>query len=233
MMRYQMMFQQRQLSAIVDALKFRQQLSAGNLKDTFALVAMESWWELPEVASGPYPARVGGGSAVCDVINEVCGSILRIVWEGNPPMTAFGCSPEGKLVSLLLSQIRQRSRNKRYKIIVTEGVMKEMLWAVEFEMRTRIGHFDPMIDVFYREMKIRMDEDQISARRSAIESVLAQAKMSAWQIDHCGNYGPWFSYRTRFLYDIYSVFQHELGHWRYETIIPMLPRVPLIDIKQI
>ena len=47
-----------------------------------------------------------------------------------------------------------------------------------------------------------------------------------------GNYGPWFTYRTRSLYDIYAVIQHEEGHWRYSTVHPLVSSVPLMEISR-
>ena len=42
------------------------------------------------------------------------------------------------------------------------------------------------------------------------DSQCERMKAVAWQIVG-GNYGPWFTCRTRFLYDIYSAIQHEQG----------------------
>ena len=44
-----------------------------------------------------------------------------------------------------------------------------------------------------------------------VDSQCERMKAAAWQIVG-GNYGPWFTYRTRFLYDIYSAIQHDEGH---------------------
>ena len=45
-------------------------------------------------------------------------------------------------------------------------------------------------------------------------------------------YGPWFTHRTKSLYDIYSVIQHEEGEWRYSAVCPLVPGVPLMEISR-
>ena len=100
-----------------------------------------------------------------------------------------------------------------------KGVLKEIGLAVEFELRARIGHMDAIVA-------------HLDVGRGEIRGVVSQCeriKAVAWQIE-CGNYGPWFTHRTRSLYDIYSVIQQKEGEWRYSAVCPLVPSVPLMEI---
>jgi len=97
----------------------------------------------------------------------------------------------------------------------------EACWAVEFELRARIGHLEAVV--------AHLDIEIGGMKR--VDSQCERMKAVAWQIVG-GNYGPWFTYRTRFLYDIYSAIQHEEGHWRYSTVHPLVPSVPLMEISR-
>ena len=99
--------------------------------------------------------------------------------------------------------------------------MRKIGWAVEFELRARIGHLEAIV----AHLDIGLDV----IRR--VDSQCERMKAVAWQIVG-GNYGPWFTYRTRFLYDIYSAIQHEEGHWRYNAVTPIVPSVPLLEISR-
>jgi len=99
--------------------------------------------------------------------------------------------------------------------------LRKIGWAVEFELRARIGHLDAIV--------AHLDIGPDVIRRA--DSQCERLKAVAWQIVG-GNYRPWFTYRTRFLYDIYSAIQHEEGYWRYSTVTPIVPSVPLLEISR-
>jgi len=121
----------------------------------------------------------------------------------------------------LLSQNTAKVRHTRFIVKLRKGVLRKIGWAVEFELRARIGHLEAVVahlDIEFCGMK-------------SVKNQCERMKAVAWQIVG-GNYGPWFTYRTRFLYDIYSAIQHEEGHWRYSTVTPIVPSVPLLEISR-
>ena len=132
---------------------------------------------------------------------------------------AFSASTDGRLVAELLSQNKTKERHTRFIVKLRKGVLRKIGWAVEFELRVRIGHLEAVVahlDIENGGMKV-------------VDSQCERMKAVAWQIVG-GNYGPWFTYRTKFLYDIYSAIQHEEGHCRYSTVQPLVSSVPLMEI---
>ena len=218
---FQVRMQQRHLKAIVGALRFRQRLLAGDVYGTIGHAAMEAWETLPDVAHGAYPARKGEKGAVQSEVLEACRVIEDAVWGQKRPVLAFSASPDGRLATELLSQNKTKERHTRFIVKLRKGVLRKIGWAVEFELRARIGHLEAIV----AHLDIGLDV----IRR--VDSQCERMKAVAWQIVG-GNYGPWFTYRTRFLYDIYSAIQHEEGHWRYSTVTPIVPSVPLLEISR-
>ena len=218
---FQVRMQQRQLKAIVGALRFRQRLLSGDVYGTIGRAAMDAWGTLPDVAHGAYPAKKGEKGAVQLEVLKACRVIEDIVWRNKRPSQVFSSSPDGRLAAELLEQSKAKERRTRFSVKLRRGILWEIGWAVEFELRARIGHLSAIVA-------------HLDIGLEAIRSVNSQCermKAVAWQIDG-GNYGPWFTYRTRFLYDIYSVIQHEAGHWRYSTVWPLVSSVPLMEISR-
>ena len=213
--------QQRHLKAIVGALRFRQRFLAGDVYGTIGRAAMDAWGTLPEIAHGAYPARKGEKGAVQAEVFEACRAIEDIVWGQRRPSEAFSASPDGRLAAELLSQDTAKERHTRFIVKLRKGVLRKIGWAVEFELRARIGHLEAVV--------AHLDIEIGGMKR--VDSQCERMKAVAWQIVG-GNYGPWFTYRTRFLYDIYSAIQHEEGHWRYSTVHPLVPSVPLMEIAR-
>ena len=218
---FSVLIQQRHLKAIVGALRFRQRFLAGDVYGTIGRAAMDAWGTLPEIAHGAYPARKGEKGAVQAEVLEACRAIEDIVWHQRRPSVAFSTSPDGRLAAELLSQNTAKERHTRFIVKLKKGVLRKIGWAVEFELRARIGHLEAVVahlDIEIGGMK-------------HVDSQCERMKAVAWQIVG-GNYGPWFTYRTRFLYDIYSAIQHEEGHWRYSTVYPLVSSVPLMEISR-
>ncbi len=215
---YQIRMQQRHLKAIVGALSFRQRLLSGDVYGTIGRAAMDAWEALPDVAHSPYPARRGERAVVQTEVFETCRFVASVIRRGRPLAQAFPFSPEGRLAAELLSQSKSKTRHTRFVVKLRKGELRKIGWAVEFELRARIGHLDACV----AHLEIE------PGRMKDLEDRLERMKALAWQIVG-GNYGPWFTYRTRFLYDIYSVVQHEEGAWRYETVRPLVSNVPLIE----
>ena len=143
------------------------------------------------------------------------------MWRQKPPALAFSASQDGRLAAELLSQNKTKERRTRFSVKLRKGVLRNIGWAVEFELRARIGHLEAIV------AHLDVGPDVIQC----VDSQCTRMKAVAWQIVG-GNYGPWFTYRTRFLYDIYSAIQHEEGHWRYRTVISLVPSVPLMEISR-
>ena len=218
---FQVRMQQRHLKAIVGALRFRQRLLAGDVYGTIGRAAMDAWGTLPDVAHGAYPARRGEKGAVQSEVLKACRAIEDIVWRRKRPVVAFSTSPEGKLAAELLSQNKTNERRTRFIVKLRKGALWKVGCAVEFELRARIGHLEAII------AHLDIGSDGIKG----VDCQCERMKAVAWQIEG-GNYGPWFTHRTRFLYDIYSAIQHEQGHWRYSTVWPLVPSVPLMEISR-
>ncbi len=218
---FQVRMQQRHFKAIVGALRFRQRFLAGDVYGTIGRVAMDAWGALPDVAHGAYPAREGEKGAVQLEVLKACRVIEDAVWRNRRPAPAFSETPDGRLAAELLSQNKTKERRTRFSVKLRKGVLRNIGWAVEFELRARIGHLEAIV----AHLDIGLDVIR------CVDSQCARMKAIAWQIVG-GNYSPWFTYRTRFLYDIYSAIQHEEGHWRYSTVIPLVTSVPLMEISQ-
>ena len=218
---YQVLMQQRHLKAIVGALRFRQRLLSGDVYGTIGRAAMDAWGTLPDVAHGAYPARKGEKEVVQSEVHKACRVIENIVWGQKRPILAFSASPDGRLAAELSSQNKTKERHTRFFVKLRKGVLRKIGWAVEFELRARIGHLEAIV----AHLDIGLDVIRL------VDSQCERMKALAWQIVG-GNYGPWFTYRTRFLYDIYSVVQHEEGAWRYETVRPLVSNVPLIEVSK-
>jgi hypothetical protein len=182
---------------------------------------MDAWGTLPDVAHGAYPARKGEKGAVQLEVLKACRVIEDAVWRNRQPIPAFAGTPDGRLAAELLSQNKTKERRTRFSVKLRKGVLRKIGWAVEFELRARIGHLEAIV----AHLDIGLDV----IRR--VDSQCERMKAVAWQIVG-GNYGPWFTYRTRFLYDIYSIIQHEEGHWRYSTVWPLVSSVPLMEISR-
>ena len=218
---YQVRMQQRHLKAIVGALKFRQRLLSGDVYGTIGRAAMDAWAALPNFAKAPYPRRIGEKDSVQSEVLMACRAIEDMVWHGLPPKLAFCSSPEGRIAAELLSHDKAKERHTRFVVKLKKGVLREVGWAVEFELRARIGHLEAVVA-------------HLDVGEGGVGYVARQCdrmKSVAWQIVG-GNYGPWFTHKTRFLYDIYSVIQHEEGAWRYSTVYPLVPNVPLMEISR-
>ena len=213
--------QQRHLKAIIGALRFRQRFLTGDVYGTIGRAAMDAWGTLPDVAHGAYPARKDEKDAVQAEVLKSCRAIENIVWGQKRPSVAFSASPDGRLAAELLSQNKAKERHTRFVVKLRKGVLREIGWAVEFELRARIGHLEAVVAHLYIEI----------GGMKSVNSQCERMKAVAWQIVG-GNYGPWFTYRTRFLYDIYSAIQHEEGHWRYSTVYPVGSSVPLMEISR-
>ena len=218
---FQVRMQQRHLKAIVGALRFRQRLMSGDVYGTLGRAAIDAWKALPDVAQGAYPARRGDKGAVQLEVLKACRAIEDIVWHQKRPAQIFSASPDGMLASELLSQSATKERHTRFVVKLKKGALRQIGWVVEFELRARIGHMDAIVA-------------HLDIERGGIGGVASQCermKAVAWQLE-CGNYGPWFTHRTRFLYDIYSVIRHEEGEWRYSAVHPLVPSVPLMEISR-
>ena len=218
---FQVRMQQRHLNAIVGALRFRQRFLAGDVYGTIGRAAMDAWRVLPDVAHGAYPARRGEKGVVQSEVLKSCRAIEDIVWRQKPPALAFSASPDGRLAAELLSQNKTKERHTRFIVKLRKGVLRKIGWAVEFELRARIGHLEAVV------AHLSIESDGMKG----VDSQCERMKAVAWQIIG-GNYSPWFTYQTRFLYDIYSAIQHELGHWRYRTVFPLVSNVPLMEISR-
>ena len=218
---FQVRMQQRHLKSIVGALRFRQRLLAGDVYGTLGRAAMDAWDALPEVAHGAYPARRGDKRALQLEVLETCRAIEDIVWHQERPAQTFSASPDGMLAAELLSQSATKERHTRFIVKLKKGVLREIGSAVEFELRARIGHMDAIV------AHLDIGRDGISGVVSQCERM----KAVAWQLEG-GNYGPWFTHRTRSLYDIYSVIQRAEGELRYSTVLPLVPGVPLMEISR-
>ena len=221
MYEFQVRMQQRHLKAIVGALRFRQRVLAGDVYGTIGRAAMDAWGTLPAIAHGAYPARKGEKGAVQAEVLEACRAIEDVMRGQKRPSEAFSASPDGRLAAELLSQNKAKERHTRFIVKLRKGVLRKIGWAVEFELRARIGHLEAVV--------AHLDIEIGGMKR--VDSQCERMKAVAWQIVG-GNYGPWFTYRTRFLYDIYSAIQHEEGHWRYSTVHPLVPSVPLMEISR-
>ena len=218
---YQVRMQQRHLKAIIGALKFRQRLLSGDVYGTIGRAAMDAWAALPDRDKGPYPGRIGDKDSVQSEVLVACRAIEDMVWHGRPPKLAFCASSEGKIAAELLAHGKAKERRTRFAVKLGKGVLRELGWAVELEMRARIGHLDAVVA-------------HLDFGENGVGYVLRQCermKAVAWQIVG-GNYGPWFTYKTRFLYDIYSIIQHEEGAWRYGVVHPLVSKVPLMEISR-
>ena len=218
---FQIRIQQRHLKAIVGALRFRHRLLAGDVYGTIGRAAMDAWRVLPDVARGAYPARRGEKGTVQSEVLKSCRAIEDIVWRQKRPVLEFPASPDGRLAAELLSQNKAKERHTRFIVKLRKGVLRQIGWAVEFELRARIGHLEAVL--------AHLDIE--SGRMKEVDCQCVRMKAVAWQIVG-GNYGPWFTYRTRFLYDIYSAIQHEEGYWRYSTVRPLVSSVPLMEISR-
>jgi hypothetical protein len=218
---YQIRMQQRHLRAIVGALKFRQRFFSGDVYGTIGRAAMDAWSALPDFAKDPYPRRIGNRDSVQSEVLVACRAIEDMVWHGQPPKLAFCASIEGKTAAELLPHGKDKERHTRFVVKLRKGVLREIGWAVEFELRARIGHLEAVV------AHLDVGESGVGY----VERQCERMKAVAWQIVG-GNYGPWFTYKTRFLYDIYSVIQHEEGAWRYSTVYPIVPNVPLMEISR-
>ena len=152
---------------------------------------------------------------------KACRVIEDIVWGQKRPVLAFSASPDGRLAAELSSQNKTKERHTRFFVKLRKGVLRKIGWAVEFELRARIGHLEAIV----AHLDVGLDVIRL------VDSQCERMKALAWQIVG-GNYGPWFTYRTRFLYDIYAAIQHEEGHWCYSTIRPIVPSVPLLEISR-
>ena len=218
---YQIRMQQRHLRVIVGALKFRQRFFSGDVYGTIGRAAMDAWSALPDFAKDPYPRRIGNRDSVQSEVLVACRAIEDMVWHGQPPKLAFCASIEGKTAAELLPHGKDKERHTRFVVKLRKGVLREIGWAVEFELRARIGHLEAVV------AHLDVGESGVGY----VERQCERMKAVAWQIVG-GNYGPWFTYKTRFLYDIYSVIQHEEGAWRYSTVYPIVPNVPLMEISR-
>ena len=218
---FQVRMQQRHLKAIVGALRFRQRLLAGDVCGTIGRAAMDAWGVLPDVANGVYPARRGEKGMVQSEVLKSCRAIEDIVWRHERTTPVFLTSPDGRIAAELLSQNKANERRSRFIVKMRKGVLQKIGWAVEFELRARIGHLEAIV--------AHLDIESCGMKE--VDSQCKRMKAVAWQIEG-GNYGPWFAHRTRFLYDIYSAIQHEEGHWRYSTVWPLVPSVPLMEISR-
>jgi len=218
---YQVWMQQRQLKVIVGALKFRQRFMAGDVYGTIGRAAMDAWESLPNAPCGALPARIGVKSFVRTEVLRTCRKIEEVAWRDKLPFPKSYAPLEGRIARELTSQIKNQARHTRFALNLKRDALKEIGWAVEFELRGRIGHLDALIS------HLEIDYGLRGVVRNACERM----KAVAWQMVG-GNYGPWFTHKTRSLYDIYSVIQHEEGHWRYRTIDHLLPNVPLMDVTR-
>ena len=188
---------------------------------TIGRAAMDAWAALPDFAKDPYPRRIGDKDSVQSEVLMACRAIEDMVWHGQPPKLAFCSSPEGRIAAELLSHDKAKERHTRFVVKLKKGALRKIGWVVEFELRARIGHMDAIVA-------------HLDIERGGIGGVASQCermKAVAWQLK-CGNYGPWFTHRTRFLYDIYSVIRHEEGEWRYSAVHPLVPSVPLMEISR-
>ena len=229
---YQVRMQQRHLDAIVGALRFRQQLLSGDLYGTLGKVAIEAWESFPEVERSPYPARRGLLVEVRQGVKEICESIAEIVWAGHPSRLDFDLSPEGRLASELIPQSGQRARRTRFVVKLRKGSLARIRQAVEFELRTRIAHLVPVIDFLSVEQEKHVrGEGGLWKRFDAIQTKCDHLKILAWQIEG-GNYGPWFSHKTRFLFDIYQAIENAFGDLRYRYPTPLVKNVPMMQVER-
>lgn len=218
---FQVRMQQRHLKAIVGALRFRQRFLSGDVYGTLGRAAMDAWVALPDVAHGAYPAKRGNKGVVQLEVLKACRAIEDIVWHQRRSAQTSSASPDGMLASELLSQCSTKERHTRFIVKLKKGVLREIGLAVEFELRARIGHLEAIV------AHLDIGRDGIRG----VVSRCARMKAVAWQLES-GNYGPWFTHRTKSLYDIYSVIQHEEGEWRYSAVCPLVPGVPLMEISR-
>ena len=229
---YQVRMQQRHLDAIVKALKFRQQLLSGDLYGTLGKVAIEAWESFPEVERSPYPARRGSLVEVRQGAKEICESIAEIVWAGHPSRLDFDLSPEGRFASELIPQTGQRARRTRFVVKLRKGNLARIRHAVEIELRTRIAHLDPVIDFLSVEQeKHERGEEGFGKRFDTLRAKCENLKRFAWQIEG-GNYGPWFSHKSKFLFDIYQAIESEFGDMRYRHPSPLVKNVPMMQVER-
>ena len=229
---HQVRMQQRHLDAIVKALKFRQQLLSGGLYETLGKVAIEAWESFPEVERSPYPARRGSLCEVRQGVKEICGSIAEIVWAGHPSGLDFDLSQEGRLAFELIPQSGRQVRRTRFTVKLRKGNLARIRQAVELELRTRIAHLDPMLAFLLVEQEKHVrGEESLWKRSEALRTKCDHLKRLAWQIGR-GNYGPWFSHKTKFLYDIYAAIESAFGNIRYSHPSPLVKNVPMMQIER-
>lgn len=141
---FQVRMQQRHLKTIVGALRFRQRLLAGDVYGTVGRAAMDAWGTLPDVAHGAYPARKGEKGAVQTEVLKTCRVIENTVWCNRQPVPAFSGTPDGRLAAELLSQNKTKERRTRFSVKLRKGVLRNISWAVEFELRAHMRFAGPM-----------------------------------------------------------------------------------------
>lgn len=217
---YQIRAQRRHVVAMVKALRFRQKLLSGDVYGTLGRAAIEAWESLPITAGNGYPARTGEKAAVQAEVLDVCRGLEESVWHGVRMKGDFTSAKIGAVIEGLLAQSRTtKAKHTTFLVKLEKGWLEEIAHAVEFEMRVRIAHLEALEEWLPRE------GDHVR-----VEILLTRLKRVAWQIEG-GNYGPWFSHRTKSLYDIYQVIRNRLEHGRYASVVAILPNIPLIEIK--
>ena len=93
----------------------------------------------------------------------------------------------------------------------------------EFQVRMQQRHLKAIVGALkFRQRFLSGDVYGTLGRAAMVYGTLGRAAM----------YGPWFTHRTKSLYDIYSVIQHEEGEWRYSAVCPLVPGVPLMEISR-
>lgn len=223
----------RHLEAIMDALKFSHKLLSGDLEASLGKAAMDAWRNLPDEASGCYPARRGEESAVRDAAIETCREIMALLWPGGAAATDFADSRFGATAKRLVPDAA-RDTQRRFSVSISERDLHLIWRAVELELRTRIGHLSVLEDRLLDECTIvGVGSREWCDLRDRLDSAFARLKPVAWQIQPSANYSLWFCDRTKFLYDIYQVIQRERGSWRYSQVIPAFVDVQPMEITRL
>ena len=107
---YSVTMQRRHLEAITDALRFTHKLLTGDLESSLGAAAMDAWRNLPDEASGCYPARRGEESAVRETAIETCRAVKAILWPGGAASTDFADSRFGATAKRLVPDAAQYQR---------------------------------------------------------------------------------------------------------------------------
>ena len=231
---WQIRMQQRQLTAIIGALKFVHKFFAGDLSGTLGVAARDAWRALPTEAHDVYPARIGDERTIRMEITELCKTIEEIVWRGCPSNQPFEDSENGKIVASLLTQRKTRAKWTYFFVKVTDVELRRFLWAVDFECYVRRGDHQCVMSGLGEEIKKRYVEVKDGTHAEArLSANVKRLRELAWGLEGKMFYGNWFSHRTRFLCDIAQAIKKVTGELETSIAVQLTPNVPFMDVRRL